>query len=59
MAISTAVQKGSTVYVYNEKNGQICAKSGTLMGFTSTTFSVKQGNTVYTYNEKGGMISAH
>ncbi len=58
MAISTAVQKGSTVYVYDERNAQICARSGTLTGYTSTTFSVKQGNTVYTFNEKGGMISA-
>lgn len=57
--ISVAVQKGNSVYVYNEKNQNICVKDGTLVGFTSTTFSVKKGSSVYTYNEKGQFISAH
>lgn len=57
--ISVAVQKGNSVYVYNEKNQNICIQSGTLAGFTSTTFSVKKGSSVYTYNEKGQNISIH
>ena len=57
--ISVAVQKGNSVYVYNEKNQTICVRDGTLVGYTSTTFSVKKGFSVYTYNEKGQFISSH
>ncbi len=57
--IGTAVQRGNYVYVYDEKNRQICAQSGTLHGYTSTSFSVRRGNYVYTYDEKNHQISAH
>ena len=59
--ISVAIQKGNTVYVYNEKNQIILMKSGTLVGYTSTTVSVKlgNGNTIYTYSESGQTISMH
>lgn len=57
--ISVAVQRGSTVYVYNEKNIQIFARTGELYGYTSTTVSIKRGSTVYVYNEKGIQTSAH
>ena len=59
MAISTAIQKGSSVYVYNEKNSQIFSKTCELYGFTGTTVSVKRGSVVYVYNEKGSQISNH
>ncbi|MDI9388394.1 MAG: hypothetical protein QM441_04095 [Synergistota bacterium] len=59
MAISTAVQKGSSVYVYNEKNQQLCVTGGTLEGYTSTTYSVRKGSTIYTYNERCQQVSAH
>lgn len=57
--ISVAVQRGSIVYVYNEKNIQIFALNGELYGYTSTTVSIKRGSTVYVYNEKGIQTSAH
>lgn len=55
--ISTAVQKGQFVCVYNERNQQILNLFGTLHGFTSATVSIKKGNFVYTINEKGQQIS--
>lgn len=58
--ISTAVQKGSFIYVYNERNSQCACISGEqLMGFTSTTVSVKRGSTIYVYDEKGHQMSSH
>ncbi len=59
MAISTAIQKGSTVYVYDEKDHQIWSKSGDLHGFTGSTVSIKKGSTIYVYNEKGNQVSSH
>ncbi|MDO2409212.1 hypothetical protein [Campylobacter magnus] len=59
MAISTAIQKGSRVYVYNEKNSKIFDKKGELYGFTSITCFGKKSYTVYVYNEKGSQISYH
>ena len=59
MAIANAVQRGSTVYVYNEKNIQICclsAGSGPndgLKGYTGSSVNIQRGSTIYTYNEKG------
>ena len=57
--ISVAVQRGTYVHVYDEKNRQICSQNGELVGFTSSTFSVKRGTYVYTYDEKGHQISSH
>lgn len=53
MAIATATQKGSSVYVYNEKGSLLFSKSGELQGYTSSTVSIRRGSTVYTYDEKG------
>jgi len=64
MAIATAVQRGSTVYVYDERGRQLAAVSAGgrppdgLTGYTATTFSVRRGSTIYTYNEQGRQISA-
>ena len=57
--ISTAVQKGTWVYVYNEKNVQIMTKSGELHGYTATTVSIKKDGWITTYNEKGVQVSTH
>lgn len=59
MAIGSAIQKGSTVYVYDEKGSQLTSVSGELMGYTSSSFSVKKGGTIYVYNERGSMLSSH
>jgi hypothetical protein len=59
MAIANAIQRGSTVYVYNEKNQQICSisagsgpKDG-LKGYTGGSVNIQRGSIIYTYNEKG------
>lgn len=57
--ISVAVQKGSFVYVYDEKNHQLFSKSGTLVGYTGSSVSVKSGSFVYTYDDRGRQISVH
>ena len=58
--ISTAVQRGSWIYVYDERNNQCASISGDqLMGFTSTTVSVKRGSWIYVYDEKGSQMSSH
>lgn len=59
--IGSAIQRGSTVYVYNEKGSVLStipssSKPGEgLTGFTSSTVSVRRGSTVYTYNERGSV----
>jgi len=60
MAIGSAVQKGSSVYIYDERGSQIGvvgAGSGRppdgLVGFTGTTVSVRKGSSIYMYDEKG------
>lgn len=59
--ISVAVQKGSSVYVYNEKNNQIFVLGGTLVGYTSSSVSIKKLglSAIYTYDDKGRQISVH
>jgi hypothetical protein len=63
MAIGNAVQKGSWVYIYDEKGRQLAtvsAGSGPqdgLMGYTSSTVNVRKGSWIYTYDEKGRQIS--
>lgn len=58
MAISSAQQKGGTVYVFNEKGVQLWSKGGELKGYTGTSVSIQKGSTVFTFNEKGNQISA-
>jgi hypothetical protein len=59
MAIGNTVQRGSWVYVYNEKNQQIFTKpagSGPndgLKGYTGGSVNIRRGSWIYTYNEKG------
>ncbi len=57
--ISVAIQKGSYVYVYDEKNVQKFTKVGQLAGYTGTTVSIKQGSYIYTYNDKGVQVGVH
>lgn len=59
MAIGSAVQRGSSVYIYDEKGrqlGVVSAGSGPndgLTGYTSSTASVRRGSLIYIYDEKG------
>ncbi len=63
MAIGNAVQRGSFIYVYDEKGVTLCtlpAGSGSndgLKGYTSSTVNVHRGGWIYSYNEKGMQIS--
>jgi hypothetical protein len=65
MAIATAIKRGSSVYVYDEKGRQMFTLTAGnkpedgLTGYTSATVSVRRGGVVYTYNDKGGQISSH
>ena len=62
MAIANAVQRGSSVYVYNEKNQCIfTASAGSgpkdgLKGYTSGSVNIQRGSSIYTYNEKGQQV---
>ena len=62
MAIGLAVHRGNFVYVYDERNLQLCAigagGDSQLVGYTGTTVSIKRGNFIYTYNERGMQLSA-
>lgn len=55
--ISVAVQKGKTVYVYNEKNMITMTTNGELHGYTGSSVTVKKDSMLYTYSEKGMLMS--
>jgi hypothetical protein len=63
MAIGNALNKGSSIFVYDEKGKQLftmSAGSGPhdgLTGYTSTTVNIRRGNSIFTYNDKGRQIS--
>jgi hypothetical protein len=59
MAIANAVQRGTTVYVYDEQGRNIFTqfagggpKDG-LKGYTGISVNIQRGTTIYTYNDKG------
>lgn len=59
MAISTAIQKGTSVYVYNEKkqtSATISLSGGTLAGFSANFVCIQRNTSAYVYNEKGHQI---
>jgi hypothetical protein len=59
MPMGTAVKRGGSVYVYDEKGRQIAViAAGSrpedgLTGYTSTTVSVRRGGSIYTYYDFG------
>lgn len=64
MPIGNAVQRGSFVYIYDEKGrqiGSVSAGSGKddgLKGYTSTTVNIRRGSFIYTHDEKGRQMSS-
>lgn len=62
MAIGNAVERGSSVYVYDEKNHLISTHSSGsgprdgLKGYTNTTVNIQRGSTIYTYGERGQLL---
>jgi hypothetical protein len=59
MAIRNAVQRGASVYVYDEKGRQLFtqnAGSGPkdgLQGYTGGTVNIRRGSTIYNLRRKG------
>lgn len=51
--IGYAEQKGSTVCVYNANGNCLWNRTGTLLGFTSTTVAIKFGSSTYVCGEHG------
>lgn len=63
MAIGNAVERGSLVYIYDEKGHQTAtvpkgsgAADG-LKGYISTTVNVRRGAIIYSYDAKGHQLS--
>ena len=56
---SVALQKGKTVYVYDEKNRILMTMIGTLHGETGWSVTIKKGSILYTYNDKKRLISTN
>ena len=62
MAIANAIQRGSMVFVYDEKNHLMftrCAATGPgegLMGYTGGTINLRKGRLNFTYDEKGQLV---
>lgn len=58
MAIGAAVQRGHSIYVYDEKGHQVgvlhagSKPTDGLQGFTSQSLSIRRGTSIYIYNEK-------
>lgn len=59
MAIASVVQRGFSIYIYDEKGRQLgivragSGRNDGLEGYTSSTVSVRRGNSIYVYDEKG------
>lgn len=64
MSIGNAVQRGSWVHVYKDKNQQLFVQSAGngpgdgLKGYTSHSVNIQRGSWIYSYNEKGGQTRA-
>lgn len=64
MAIGNAIHKGSTVYIYDDKNRQTasisCPSGGNngLKGYTGSQVNIQKGSTIYSYDERGCQISS-
>ena len=56
MAISAAVQNGSSVRVYDEKGRYLFERPGEVQGYTNSTVSVRQGHRVVVYSDKGAYL---
>ena len=59
MAIGSASERGSLVYVYDEKGRPLFTQSAGsgprdgLRGYTSSTVSIQRGHLVHTYDDRG------
>ena len=64
MAIASAEERGTSVYVYDENNNQMFSKSFSpspgagLKGYTSSTITIRSGCTTWVYDARGNAISS-
>jgi hypothetical protein len=65
MNIGNAVERGSWIYIYDEKGHQLaivpggtCPGDG-LRGYTGSTVSVKRGSFIRIYDQKGRQIGTN
>ena len=64
MAIGSAIERGSFIFVYDERGTTLFSKakgSGPkdgLLGFTGSTVTARYGSIIYTYDEKGMTLYA-
>lgn len=64
MPIGNVVQRGTSIYIYDEHGHNIASINASdkpgegLKGYTSSTVNVQRGGTIYTYDEKGHMTGA-
>ena len=64
MAIGNAVQRGSFVYIYDDKGRQTgsapagSGKNDGLKGYTSSSVNIQRGPFIYMHDEKGRQIGS-
>ena len=64
MAIGNAVERGSMIYVYDERGRQLYGRpkgsqpGDGLKGYTSHTVNIQRGSMIYSYDERGRQTSA-
>lgn len=57
MAIGSAVQRGRSVHVYDERGWDLFSRLGELHGYTGVTVTIKIGGSLYTLDERGEQIN--
>ena len=64
MAIGSAIERGSLIYVFDEHGRTLFSKArgngpdDGLLGFTGSTVTVRFGSTIYVYGEDGMTVYA-
>ncbi len=64
MAIGNAVERGTFIYIYDEKDRQVASvprgsqPGDGLKGYTPSRVNVKHGSFIYSYDEKGRQVGS-
>ena len=58
MSIGSAMERGSAVYVYDEKGHLLFSKPGKLIGYTASFFTDPPTTKIYTYDPRGRQVFA-
>ena len=64
MAIGSAIERGSLIYVFDERGSTLFAKAkgagpkDGLVGFTSSSVTIRFGGAIYTFGENGMTLYA-